>query len=80
MQSFTAGEGEARARAHKASALAPRLAALYAEVRRAREEGTPAPARLRALREAAAAFPDEWLLHGELDELAAGPAPARIGA
>jgi phenylalanine-4-hydroxylase len=68
--SFAAGEGEARARAHKAKALQPRLAALYAEVRRSREAGTPAAQRLSAIRAVAAAeFPEDWLLRAEVDEL-----------
>jgi phenylalanine-4-hydroxylase len=69
LSSFGEGEGEARARAHKAEALPPRLAALYAEVRRLREGGAPPRERLAAIREAAAAYPDDWLLRAEVDEL-----------
>jgi phenylalanine-4-hydroxylase len=69
LSSFAEGDGEARARAHKASALPPELAALYAETRRLREAGVDA-ARVAALRAAAAAFPHEWLLRAELDEIA----------
>jgi phenylalanine-4-hydroxylase len=69
LQSFAEGEGEARARAHKASALPPALAALYAEVRRARETGAADPERLAAIRAEAARFPDDWLLGVEVDEL-----------
>jgi phenylalanine-4-hydroxylase len=79
LQSFAAGEGEARARAHRAAALAPALAALYAEVRRLRERGAADAGRLAAIRAAARAFPDDWLLAAEVDELLAaraGPAPA----
>jgi phenylalanine-4-hydroxylase len=74
LSSFGAGEGEAAARARKAAALSPALAALYAEVRAVREEGPATAERLAALREAARAFPDEWLLRTELDELSARPA------
>jgi phenylalanine-4-hydroxylase len=77
LSSFTAGDGEASARARKASALPPRLGALYAEVRRMRESGERSPDRLLSIREAAAEFPDDWLLAAEVDELlspAAGPA------
>ena len=72
LSSFAAGEGEARARAHKASALPPALAALYAEVRRMRETGGATAERLLAIREAAARFTDDWLLRAEVDELLAG--------
>jgi phenylalanine-4-hydroxylase len=82
LSSFAAGEGEARARAHKAAALPPALAALYAEVRAIREGGAAARDRLLAIREAARAFADDWLLAREVDELldepttAAGPRPS----
>jgi phenylalanine-4-hydroxylase len=69
LSSFGEGEGESRARAHKAAALPPRLAALYAEARALREAGAPSPERVRALAQAAAAFPDEWLLRAEVEEL-----------
>jgi phenylalanine-4-hydroxylase len=72
LASFAAGDGEARARAHKASALPPGLAALYAEVRRMREAGGATTERLLAIREAAARFTDDWLLRTEVDELLAG--------
>ncbi len=71
LSSFAAGEGEARARAHKAAALPPRLGALYAEVRRLRESGRPDRDRLLAIREAADPFRDDWLLRAEVDELLA---------
>jgi phenylalanine-4-hydroxylase len=80
LSSFGEGEGEARARAHKAAALAPRLAALYAEARRLREAGSPPPERVRALAEGARAFPDEWLLHDEIGELAGGARGAGVPA
>ncbi|BDG05830.1 aromatic amino acid hydroxylase [Anaeromyxobacter oryzae] len=80
LSSFTAGEGEARARARKAAALPPRLAALYAELRRLREAGEATPERLLAIRDAAAAFPDDWLLRREVEELlpAVPAAPAHL--
>jgi phenylalanine-4-hydroxylase len=82
LSSFTAGKGEARARARKAAALPPGLAALYAEVRRLRESGTATGERLLALREAAEQYRDDWLLRAEVDELlapgaAVGTAPAQ---
>jgi phenylalanine-4-hydroxylase len=69
LSSFAAGEGEARARAHKAAALPPRLAELYSDVRRLRERGGIGTGEVLALRERAATFGDEWLLRAELDEL-----------
>jgi phenylalanine-4-hydroxylase len=71
LSSFASGEDEARARAHKAAALPPRLAALYAEVRRLREDGAADRERLLAIRDAAAEFTDDWLLRLEVDELRA---------
>jgi phenylalanine-4-hydroxylase len=68
LSSFTTGEGEARARANKAAALPPGLAALYAEVRTLRERGLSPRERLVAIRDAARAA-DEWLLGAEVDEL-----------
>jgi phenylalanine-4-hydroxylase len=76
LSSFAGGEGEARARAHKAAALPEGLAALYAEVRRLRERGEATPERLLAIREAADGLPDEWLLRAEVDELLERPAGA----
>jgi phenylalanine-4-hydroxylase len=69
LASFAAGDGEARARANKAAALPPELAALYAEVRRLREGGGASRERLLAIREAAARWQGEWLLRAEVDEL-----------
>jgi len=66
---FAAGDAEARARAAKAQALAPDMAALYAELRRERESGRPDPAALARIAGAAARHPGEWLLKAELDEL-----------
>jgi phenylalanine-4-hydroxylase len=77
LSSFSAGEGEARARARKAAALPPALGALYAELRRLRESGAARPERLLALRAAAERFQDDWLLRAEVDELLA---PAAAGA
>ncbi len=72
LSSFAAGEGEARARAHKAAALPPQVAALYAEVRRLRGRGGVPRERLVALRDLAAGFGDEWLLRAEIEELLEG--------
>ncbi len=69
LSSFTRGDGEARARARKAAALSPRLAALYAEVRSLRERGEGTRERLLAIREAASKLADEWLLAAEVEEL-----------
>ncbi len=71
LSSFAEGDGEARARARKASALPPGLAVLYGEVRRARERGEASRERLLALRDAGGAFEGEWLLRAEVDELLA---------
>jgi phenylalanine-4-hydroxylase len=68
LSSFTTGEGEARARANKAAALPPALAALYAEVRSLRERGIAPRERLLAIREAASSA-NEWLLRAEAEEL-----------
>ncbi len=65
-------DGETRARAHKASALAPAVAALYAEVRALRESGRTDRARLAEVAREARRFPDEWLLRTELEELQGG--------
>lgn len=67
MNAFAEGDAEAQARAKKAEALAPELAALYASVRTLRESGQ---GDLEALRAAAADYPGEWLLAKELQELA----------
>ena len=72
LSSFAGGDGEARARAHKAAALPPALAALYGEVRRMRERGGATTERLLTIRDAAARFADDWLLRAEVDELLAG--------
>ncbi len=71
-------EGEARARAHKASALAPRLAELYRQVRALRESGPADPTRLAEIAAEAQRFPDDWLLRAEVDELTTGD-PVRPG-
>ncbi len=70
MNAFAEGEGEQRAREHKAKALSPQLASLYAEVRTLRERGVPDRAQLEELSRRARAWPGEWLLRQELDELA----------
>ena len=69
LSAFTEGDGEAQARARKAEALPPALAALYREVRALRESGERRLDRLEALIQAANAHPDEWLLWAELNEL-----------
>ena len=62
-------EGEARARAHKASALAPALAARYREVRAMRESGRADRARLVEIANEVSRFPEDWLLRVEVEEL-----------
>jgi phenylalanine-4-hydroxylase len=69
LSSFTEGDGEARARATKAAALPPALAALYEEVRRMRESGALSRERLLAIREATRSHAGDWLLAAEVDEL-----------
>jgi phenylalanine-4-hydroxylase len=71
LNAFAEGEGEARARARKAEALPSALEKLYREVRALRESGDRRPERLETLLRAASAFPDEWLLWEELNELRA---------
>ncbi len=74
LNAFAEGDTEARARARKAAALDPALGRLYQQVRLLREQGSRSPGarqRLQTLTTAAAAFPDEWLLHAELAELEA---------
>lgn len=68
---FATGDAEARARAAKAEALAPEMAAHYKELRRQRESGHPDVAVIARLADASAARPDEWLLREELEELRA---------
>lgn len=68
---FTEGDGEAQARARKAEALPPALAALYRDVRTLRESGEHRLDRLESLLRAAQEFPEEWLLWAELNELRA---------
>ena len=69
MSSAAEGEDEARARENKAHALNPSLAALYREVRSLRESRTFRSDRLEQLARAATAFPEDWLLRAEVDEL-----------
>ncbi|KFE69162.1 aromatic amino acid hydroxylase [Hyalangium minutum] len=93
LSAFTEGDGEAQARARKAEALPPALATLYRDVRALRESGERRLDRLETLMKAANAFPDEWLLWAELNELhnafqgaplpgtyAGRPAAARLAA
>ncbi|HTL97520.1 MAG TPA: aromatic amino acid hydroxylase [Holophagaceae bacterium] len=69
LNAFAAGDAEARARAAKAGALKPDLAALYAEVRAMREQGPVDPARLEAILLGLKAHPEDWLLGIEIQEL-----------
>ncbi|MCP3099949.1 aromatic amino acid hydroxylase [Myxococcus sp. K15C18031901] len=66
---FAEGDGEAQARARKALALHPSLAALYREVRNLRDAGKAKPERLAQIAAAATDFKDDWLLRTEVDEL-----------
>ncbi|WNG22906.1 aromatic amino acid hydroxylase [Cystobacter fuscus] len=74
LNAFTEGEGEAQARAKKASALHPSLAALYREVRAQRESKSLDFRRLEQISHAASDFPEDWLLRTEIDELKAARA------
>ncbi|HEX8538452.1 MAG TPA: phenylalanine 4-monooxygenase, partial [Cystobacter sp.] len=69
LNAFTEGEGEAQARAKKASALHPSLAALYREVRAQRDSKSLDVRRLEQIARAASDFPEDWLLRTEIDEL-----------
>ncbi len=84
LSAFSEGEGEARARAHKAQALPRELAQLYSEVRALRASGQATRDAVEALAVAAAAHPSEWLLRSEIDELRAAaaerPAPQAVQA
>lgn len=74
LNAFAAGEGELKAQARKAEALPAPLAELYRRVRDLRTGGPVPPDRLAALQQAAAGFPEDWLLKAELAELAGEPA------
>ncbi|MDY7227345.1 aromatic amino acid hydroxylase [Hyalangium rubrum] len=78
LNAFAEGDGEARARARKAEALPPALAALYREVRAMRESGDIRPDRLEQIAQAAAGFPDDWLLREEVRELREAPQTAPL--
>ncbi|HEX8435054.1 aromatic amino acid hydroxylase [Archangium sp.] len=69
LNAFSEGEGEAQARAKKATALHPSLAALYREVRTMRESKAVKPERLEQIARAATDFQDDWLLKAEVAEL-----------
>ncbi|PTL84788.1 aromatic amino acid hydroxylase [Vitiosangium sp. GDMCC 1.1324] len=69
LNAFSEGEGEAKARAKKATALHPSLAALYREVRAMRESKSLQPERLEQISRAATDFSDDWLLKVEVDEM-----------
>ncbi|HJW09864.1 MAG TPA: hypothetical protein VJ483_09535, partial [Holophagaceae bacterium] len=75
LNAFSEGDAEARARAAKAEALDPGLAALYAEVRAMREAGHADPARLEAILATLKQHPQDWLLKEEVLELMR-PVPA----
>lgn len=76
MNAFAAGEGELRAQQAKAEALPLALAELYREVRGMRRNGALDAQRLEAIREAAAGFPEDWLLKAEIAELLGDPVRA----
>ncbi|HZH18477.1 MAG TPA: aromatic amino acid hydroxylase [Archangium sp.] len=69
LNAFAEGEGEAKAREKKATALHPSLAALYREVRTMRESKSIHLARLEQISNAASDFRDDWLLKVEVEEL-----------
>jgi phenylalanine-4-hydroxylase len=73
----TEGEAEKRARQRKGEELQPALAALYEEVRAMRAAGCAAPGRLEAIRAELLAYPDDWLLTAEVQELLPPPATPR---
>ena len=66
---FAEGDAEARARARKAEALNPRLAAIYEEVRAMRESGSLEADRLLAIQTTLERYPEDWLLKAEVAEL-----------
>ena len=75
-----AGEAERLARQRKGNALPAPLAALYEEVAALRREPGRA-GRLRDIRKALDAFPEDWLLAREVEELLAAPGSSRtVGA
>jgi phenylalanine-4-hydroxylase len=73
------GEQEALARRRKAEALPAALADRYAEVRWMREHGPLDRARLAELRRELPAWPGDWLLAAEIEELLGGAAPLDEG-
>ena len=73
-------DAERQARQRKGESLPVALAALYEEVRALRQGGGAGRERLQELRAAALAFPEDWLLTREVEELLAAPAsPDRHG-
>jgi phenylalanine-4-hydroxylase len=68
------GDAERLARLRKANDLQPALAALYEEVRALRRAGLARPERLHAILDELKAFPEDWLLAAEVQELFAAPA------
>jgi phenylalanine-4-hydroxylase len=65
-------DGEARARAHKAGSLDPRVGEMYREVRRMRHAGEVDRARLLGIAREVEEDGGEWLLREEVRELLAG--------
>ena len=63
------GEAESQARRRKAEALPAELGALYLEVRQLRESGRFRPVRLEQIQAQLRAYPDDWLLAHEIQEL-----------
>lgn len=73
LDTFGTGRAEAEARDNKATSVPAELAELYREVRSMREravfEPHSHPHRLASVRKQAGAYPADWLLRAELDEL-----------
>jgi phenylalanine-4-hydroxylase len=67
-------EVESQARRRRAGALPVKLGALYAEVRLLRESGLAPTPRLAQILEELRAYPEDWLLRSEVEELLTGAA------
>ncbi len=67
------GDAETLARQRKTDALPAPLAALYQEVRVLRHAHRATPDRLATILEALKAYPDDWLLAREVEELIGAP-------
>jgi len=63
------GDAERLARQRKGEALPGPLADLYGEVRALRRRGRAPQERLRSIQEALRAYPEDWLLKQEVEEL-----------